>query len=145
MEGVAEKAFELNAEKVVIVDRWKGGPGKIQLFKIGEKGLKAVSPLIYLADVKFRRDFGKTAPRWRRIKSLAIAHSTKASLDVKKFENALSQFFAVPIIGETNKEEYNTLMQISTNTANHIIVTFKLVPEYVEVGPRLRISHLIWS
>ena len=32
-DGVAEKAIELEANRVILVDRWHGGPGKINLFQ----------------------------------------------------------------------------------------------------------------
>jgi hypothetical protein len=36
-------------------------------------------------------------------------------------------------------------MQITTNSAGELIVTFRLLPENMEIGPRIRISHLIWD
>lgn len=147
LEGIAEKALELDAEKVMIIDRWKGGSGKMQLFKISEKGLDAVSPIIYLGGIKLRRDFMENTTRGRRIKSIAITVSPKPLLETKKFGNALSDFFIVPILSpeEAVDKNYDAAMQISTDPSNHIIVTFKLIPELVEVGPQIRISHLIGS
>lgn len=147
LEGIAEKALELDAEKVMIVERWKGDSGKIQLFRISEKGLDAVPPLIYLRGIKLRRDFGENMPRERRVKSIAITVSPKPLLDTKKFENALSEFFSIPILSleEAVDKKYDAAMQISTDPSNHIIITFRLIPELVEVGPQIRISHLIWK
>ena len=38
LDGLAEKAIELEADKVVVVDRWHGGPGKFNLFYISNLG-----------------------------------------------------------------------------------------------------------
>ena len=46
---------------------------------------------------------------------------------------------------EAVDKKYEVVMQISTDSSNYIIVTFKLIPELVEVGPQIKISHLIWS
>ena len=32
LDGVAERALEFGADHVIIIDRWKGGPGEIQFF-----------------------------------------------------------------------------------------------------------------
>jgi len=147
LEGVAEKALELDAEKVMIIERWKGDSGKIQFFRIGEKGLDAVPPLIHLRGITLRRDFGENMLRERRVKSMAITVSPKPLLEIEKFGNVLSEFFSIPILSfqEAVDKKYDVAMQISTDPSNHIIVTFKLIPELVEVGPQIKISHLIWE
>jgi rRNA maturation protein Rpf1 len=147
LEGVAEKALELDAEKATIVERWKGGMGKIRFFRISKKGLHSVPPLIYIRGVKLRRDFGENTMKRRRMKSLAVASSRTAPLKVKRLENALSEFFNIPILpfDEVTNKKCDIAMQISTDQSNSVIVTFKLVPELVEAGPQIRISHLVWE
>jgi rRNA maturation protein Rpf1 len=147
LEGVAEKALELDAEKVVIVDRWRGGTGKIQFFRISRRGLDVLPPLIYVKSVKLRRDFGENAARRRRIKSIAITASQRSSSEVKRLENVLSEFFGVPVLSlkEIYNREFDAAMQVLADQSNCIIITFKLIPELVEVGPQIRISHLVWE
>jgi hypothetical protein len=145
LEGIAAKALELNAEKVVIVDRWKGGPGKIELYKFDGKELHPIPPLIYLRGVKFRREF-RTMPKGRRIKSTAMVTSPRPSQDVCRLEKALSDFFSIPMFSNENEcGGFDALMKITASQAGELAVTFKLLPENVEIGPRMRISHLIWD
>jgi len=147
LEGIAEKELELNAEKVMVVDRWKGGPGKVEFFEVRQGGLEGVFPTIYLRSVKFRRDFGEKMLRGRRIRSVAMAVSPKENFEVKKTEKALSAFFGVPTLSleEAVNGKYDIVMQILTDSSNSIIITFRLVPELVEVGPRIEISYLVWE
>lgn len=147
LEEVAEKALELDAEKVMIVGRWREGPGKIWLFRISEKGLDAVPPLIYVKAVKLRRDFGENMPRGRRMKSVAITRSQKTLYAIKRLEKALSEFFNVPILSlkEIRNKEFDAAMWILADSSNRIIITFKLIPELVKVGPQIEISHLVWE
>ena len=146
LEGVAEKALEVNAEKVLIVERWKGGPGKIQFFNVSEKGLRLIPPLIYLKRVKLQREFPEAKPKGRGIKSLALAVSRSLSVEVKKLEDALSKFFGIQIVSyEESVKGYDALMQIMPEQQGFLAVTFRLIPEMVEVGPRIGISHLIWE
>jgi len=147
LEGVAEKALELDAEKVMIVERWKLGMGKIRFFGISEKGLGNVPPLIHIASVKLRRDFGGNMKKRRRMKSLVVASSRKVPLKVKRLENALSGFFSIPTLpfNEVTSEKCDIAMQILTDQSNNVIITFKLVPGFVEAGPQIRISRLVWK
>jgi rRNA maturation protein Rpf1 len=146
LEGIAEKASELNIEKVMLVDRWKGGPGKIQLFKVGQGGLEGVSPIIYLCSVKFRRDFGEKMSKGR-INSVAMVVSSSKNFEVKKTETALSAFFEIPTLSieEAVNSKYNIVMQVLADSSNCVTITFRLVPELVEVGPWMEISHLVWE
>lgn len=147
LDGVAEKALELDAEKVMIVGRWRGRPGKIQLFRIGKEGLNVVPPLVYVKGVKLRRDLGGDMPTRRRVKSVAIVAPQKRFSEVRRFGDVLSGFFDVPVLSlkEVYNREFDAVLQISADSSNHMIVMFKLVPELVDIGPHIRISHLVWE
>jgi rRNA maturation protein Rpf1 len=147
LEGIAEKALELGVEKVMIVDRWKGEPGKMEFFELRQGDLESTPPIIHLCGIKFRRDFGEKMPKERRIKSVAMAVSSKENFEVKKTEKALSAFFGVPTLSleEAVNGKYDIVMQILTYSSNCITITFRLVPELAEVGPRIGISYLVWE
>ena len=145
--GVAEKALELDAEKAIIIGRWRGDSGKIRFFRTSAKGLDVIPPLIYIKGVKLRRDFEENAPRGRRLKSVAITASKTSSLEGEKLENALSEFFNIPVFSleEIHDRKIDAAMQISADPPNRMIITFKLIPDLVEVGPQIRVSHLVWE
>lgn len=147
IEGIAEKSLEHSAEKVMIIERWKFGLGKIQLFNLKPEGLKKVPPTIYLRNAKFRRNLAEEMMKGRRIKSLAIAASPHGNSEVKKLEKALSDFFAIPIFSlkEAINRKCDAAMQIKTSPRKDLIITFMLLPELVEVGPQIWVSHIDWS
>ena len=147
LEGTAEKTLELGAEKVMIVERWKKGLGKIRFFTISEKGLNAVPPVVYIGGLKLRRDFREKMPKGRRIKSLAVASSWNVPLEVRRIENVLSEFFNISILSfdEAVNRKCDAVIQISADRPNRIIITFMILPRLVEIGPQIRISHLIWE
>ena len=147
LEGLAEKALKYNANKVIIVDRWKGGPGKIQFFYLDAEGLKATPPLVYLQGVKFRRDFRENMPRGRRIRNIAVKPSLNQDVERKKFEEMLANFFEIPFLSvdEAVKNGYDAIMQISQEALNRTKIAFMLLPEQVEIGPQIIVSHLIWE
>jgi U3 small nucleolar ribonucleoprotein protein IMP4 len=146
LKEVAEKALESNAEKIIMVDRWKAGPGKIQFFKIERVNLKPTPPLIYLMGVKLRREFAEAPLKGRRIKSIFIAASS-ASPEVEKLERALSKFLEVPLISIDSpyKEGFDALIEVGKELSGYITVKVRLIPDLFEVGPRMNISHIIWK
>lgn len=147
LDGVAEKAIGLDAEKVIAIGKWRGDLGKIRFFRIGEKGLDAIPPLICVKGVRLRRDFEENVSRERKMKFVAIAASERTSSEVKRLENVLSEFFNIPVFSlkEIYDRNFDAAMQISADAPNRIIITFKLIPELVEVGPQIRVSHLVWE
>ena len=78
LDGVAEKAIELEADRVVVVDRWHGGPGKINLFQISSTGLKPVPPLMLIGKIRLRRELNEGR---RSVRSSAIHWSLKIQLN----------------------------------------------------------------
>ncbi|MEM4521422.1 MAG: hypothetical protein QXF23_06855, partial [Candidatus Bathyarchaeia archaeon] len=54
---VAEKAAQMGSDRFIIVDRWKGGPGRIRLFRITDEGFEESPPRLYRSGVKLRREF----------------------------------------------------------------------------------------
>lgn len=140
---VAEKALENNAGKVIIVDRWKGGPGKINLFKVNSEGLEAVAPLIYLKGVRLQRTFGRA--RVKPVHSLALVLPEKTN-EMFRLGKALSNFLGIPTLSmEKAAENFQAAMIFSLDSAKRTRVSFILLPERVEVGPRMTLSHVIWE
>lgn len=146
IDGIAEKALECNADRVVIVSRWKGRLGKIELYKIGAAGLAPFPPVVYVKNIKLQREFeGKR--RGSRIKSLAIILSSEAPSEARKIAKAFSEFFKIPLLSveQAVTEGYQASMHVSLDSLNRSQLTFLLLPQKVELGPRITISHLLWS
>lgn len=147
LDGIAERALESNAEKIMIISRWKKGLGKIGFFEVDKKGLNAVPPLIYVKEVELRKDFRENMSRGRRVKSAVITASQETFSGIKRLGDALSEFFNVSILPlkEGYDRKFDVVIQISAGSPNRIIIMFKLVPELVEIGPQIVISHLVWE
>jgi len=142
--GVAEKALENNAEKAIIVDRWKGGPGKIRFFNVDSTGLNAVPPLIYVRGIKLQRDFRKT--RVEPVRSLAITLPKEKSNQISKIAGFLSDFLHIPILSfKEASSSYQAILHITTDITQRVQITFFLWPEKIEIGPRITVSHVVWT
>ena len=143
LDGIAEKALEFNADRVIIIDRWNGRPTKIELFCMGPAGLTPVPPLIYFASIRFQREF---EAKIKSVKSLTITTSTENSPGAMKIAESLSSFLKIPLLSMENAaSKHQVSMHVSSNTSRHLQITFMLFPKRVEVGPRITVSHVVWE
>jgi rRNA maturation protein Rpf1 len=146
LNALAEKALELGANRIVIIDRWKGGPGKIEFFQIRER-LHQVPPLIYLKGVKLRREFDTKV---KRVQAYAIVICNEENEELQKISDAISEFLQLPqkqenALKKLKFRKRRTIFCIEKNKEMQIRFTFRLLPQLTEVGPRIRLSHLIWE
>jgi rRNA maturation protein Rpf1 len=133
MDEVAEKALECDADRAFIVDRWQGGPGKIEFFHVGVEGLVPVPPILYVAGIRLQREFAPV--RLKPVDSVAVAQSVNNSLEIS---DSLSKFFNLPALPEKEAlSDYQVAMHISQDLARRIQITFMLLPQKVEIGPRI--------
>jgi len=144
LDGVAEKALECAAERVVVVDRWRGGSGEIELFKVSQDGLMPVPPVIFVSGMRLRREFWEA--KSRRVGSLAVTAPSSSEKGVFEVAEALSNFFGIPFLSlDEAVSRCNTAMHFSVDSRGRVQFTFLLLPQKVEIGPRVTISNTAWE
>ena len=144
LDGIAEKALEFNADRVIIVDRWKGGPGKIKLFQAGPEGLILVPPLIFVGGIRLQREL--EGVRAKPVRSLTITTSHEKSPQVAKIAESLSGFLNVPASTmDVAASRYEAAMHVSSGASAQIQITFMLLPQAMEIGPRITVSRVVWE
>jgi len=139
--NVAEKAIDMGINKVVIIDRWKGRPGRMRFFEVKDK-LSSIPPLLYIRGVKFRRDFkvkGRLSPN--------VFIEDSESTEIKRLSEMFSKFFELPKVKLKKIDDLHrfTVMRLASDSDDMIRISFFQMPENVEVGPRVRISHVVWE
>lgn len=141
MNRVAEKALEYNLDYVAIVDRWQGNPDKIKFFRIDKSGLVPVPPILYIADIRLQREFATKKPRTTY--SVAIIKQFDASMAIV---DALSKILHIPVLSEKEAiGNYLVAMQISCDATHRIQMTFMLLTQKVEIGPRVSLRRISWE
>lgn len=142
---VAEKSVQLNAEKFAIIDRWKGGPGRIRFFRITGEGFREEPPRLYISGVKLRREF-KTSVRRESFNLIFIDASETMNSDIEKLKSSLSEFFELPILDLGPETiDYEAYMRIAAGEDCWAYISFFLLPRKIEIGPRIKISHVVWN
>ncbi len=144
LDGIAERASECHADRVIVVDRWRGGPGKIELFRTGPEGLIPVSPLMYIAGIRLQKEVqtAKTKP----IRSVAMTMPIEKTPQETKIRESLSKFLGIPVSSISEAvSSCSAAMHISHNDSHQTQITFMLPFENVEIGPRITLSHVVWE
>jgi len=142
---VAERAAQFNAKKFIIVDRWKGGPGRIRLFRITDEGFGEEPPRLYISGVKLRREF-KASVQEKNFNSLFIEMHETANPYIEKLKLSLSEFLEIPIFKLGSETlNYEAYMRITSGEDCLAHISFFLLPGKIEVGPRIKISHVVWD
>ena len=143
LDGIAERAVELNSDRIVVIDRWKGGPGKIKLFRIEPTGLFSVPPLMYVAGVRLQREF---EAKTKHVRSLVVTTEPENPPETVRIAECLSDFFNLPRLSiDEAAAKYQASMRISLNASRRTQITFMLFPQMVEIGPRITLSKLVWE
>jgi len=143
IDGIAEKALEIDADQVVVVNRWKGGPGKIEFFKAGSEGLTPVFPILYVVSIRLQREFDV---RIGSVQSLAVTMSPECSSEATKTAESLANFFSIPFLPKGKIPlKRRVSMHFSSDASRRTQLTFVLLPKFIEAGPRIIISHAVWE
>lgn len=140
MERIFEKALELGAENIMIVSRWKGGPVKIELYKLGRGGLGFIPPIIYLASFRTRGEYPK---KLRRLKNIVITVSPNSSERIRKTAQTFARFFNLPII-ESSPPQYQSSIHFSPDDIYEAKVSVTSPSTERDVGPSFIIRYTDW-
>lgn len=143
VDGIAEKAAELNANRIVIIDRWRSGFGKINLLRMETTDLIPVPPFIYVTGVRLQREFETMT---KRVRSLVVTTKLENPPETTKIAEHLSNFFNLPrlLVGEA-ATKYRASMHITPDALGRTQITFMLLPQMIEIGPRITLSALVWE
>jgi len=143
LDGIAERAIELEADRVVVIDRWRGGLGKINLFRISSTGLTSVPPLMLIRGIRLRREFKEGT---RRVRSSVITTEPEDSPELIRIAGRMSQYFDLPVLSvDEAARKYGASMHFSFDSSRRLQITFMRLQRMVEIGPRVTLSKLVWK
>ena len=143
LDGVAEKAIEVDADKVVVVDRWHGGPGKVSLFQLSSNGLEPIPPLMLIKSIRLRRELNEGM---RGAISSAITLEPEDSPELTRMAEHLSKYFGLPVLPlDKASKSHRASMHFSFDSSRRIQFTFMFLCRMVEIGPRVTLSKLVWD
>ena len=135
IEGVYEKALENNADRIIIIERWKGGPGRIKLYTL--PFTSEAFTTLHLSGVKLQDEVGQR----KTIRGdLVVTLGKNASLSAKNLADTLSKFLRTPLLGEPTTG-IKASIHFSSLQTGKVKISFTMPPMVNEVGPTLIVEN----
>ncbi len=138
---VFDRVLDEETAKLILVERWKGGPGRIHFYQITPEASQRLLSLI-LGGVKTQIDFG----RRRRLPSkLVVTVADDSPRDVLRLAQFLASFLMIPLAPSTPKEPATPVLRISPSPDHEARIQVHVPPSGREVGPRLIVTKAVWE
>lgn len=137
VERLVQDLTARGVEKMITVYRRKGGPGRIELYRVLENALERVPPTMILSGVRLRREYGVKG-------KFTVGGITVSQRDgeAMKFAESLASFLGLPVVEEP--EKLRTSLHLTRSDHGLTIVVTSPAADR-EVGPMIEISRLFWS
>jgi len=140
LQKLVDEALAIGQDRLLLLKRWKGNPGKMEFITLAPK-VQRLFPVVYLHSVVTQRELGRARVGSSTIESVVVESENS---EVERLADALSQFLGI----EKRRQETvegRIYMSLEESLGHLAMITFKKCPEYIEIGPRLVIRHLVWS
>lgn len=136
-DGVSEKAFELGADRMIIVERWKGGPRDIKLYSTPY--MSEVPLTLYLSGSKTQDEFGR---RITVSKNLIVTVERNALPHVEDLANLFAKFLCIPLFEEPLKcTDFKASAHFSS-IGSDVKIAFTMPPIIREIGPLFTVKYV---
>jgi len=142
IKDLAELALNLKAKHVLVVNRWKGGPGKIEFYRVLKDKLEPIPPILYVKGVRLQREY-KIFWRKLRIRCRSLAIVQPKDVEFKKLAEVLSKVFNAPIVSEGEKENFQVYVRIFKDLNQRTKITFFSSLHKQEIGPSLYLRKVV--
>ena len=140
-EEVVEQARMARADRVMFLQRWKGGPGKIELYELNS-GVDLFFPVIYLASTQHQNEL---QGRIHETKRLVIVKPQVDGEELTHLSESLSTFLDTPLVEREQAVKDFEIGMTFGKINSHLAMSFEILSNNTEIGPRLVIKNLIWS
>jgi len=141
LDDLGRRLFEEGLEWVLVVQRWHGGPGRVDFLKVEANSLTRLPPSMLLKAVKLRREY---TPRVNCV-AQAITCDPEVSVVTRRFVHHLSKVLDLAESALPADPELGSSFHIREIGGGSFLLTVTSPPAETDVGPRLVVSRLIWG
>ncbi len=152
LEGVALRAIELGADRIILVSVYKGNPGKMHFFEVSSETFKRLGPDMLLAGVKLQRDLGIRS--LRRHNSLGVVTTGSANNEIRKLADALGYILKSEVYVLDSMERaadlreekgLELILKVEEDRRSLAALSFYSLLNEKIVGPIIRVKKLFWE
>ena len=141
LQGVVEEALTLGADRLIFLERWKGAPGKVELYTL-KPSVQRSFPIIYLSSVKLQEELnGRGSVKGRLLAILP----EDADPELKRFGEALAGFLRILLETKLEAKGASGALVLGRTSESRVSMTFERLSDGAEIGPRLIVKNLVWT
>lgn len=141
LDGLTARFLEEGVSHAMVLYRWRGGPGRIDFFKVDSTGLSQMAPSLLISRVRLRREY----PHRERHTAQGISCERDSSAGTKTLWQRLSEVLELPRVESITDAKIAATIHVSEKTGGSIDVAVTSPPGICEVGPTLTILKLLWD
>jgi rRNA maturation protein Rpf1 len=141
LDDLGKRFLNESLDYAVVLQRWQGGPGRMDFFKVGPEDLTMLPPSILIRAVKLQREYshrGKNAAQ-------AITCGVKSSEATRRLVRHLSMVLGLSESALRANPEARSTLHVGEIEDGSVVLGFKSPPAEGEVGPALLVSKMIWD
>jgi len=141
LDELGRRLMNDGSDYAVMLQRWHGGPGGIDFYKVQADGLSLLPPSLVLKGVKLKREH--TNPR--RGIAQAVTCDQKISEASQRLMRTLCTVLALPESKPPLSPKIKTTLHIGDVTGGTIRIAVTSPPGQIEIGPSILVSRLVWD
>lgn len=136
---LATAARRLGSNQILVVSRWMGGPGRIELLRL-DSNLAFLFSTLYLKEVRLQREY--TTHRAPKAEIVTIPRNLRP--DTARFARWYSELFGMRLLDSEAAGNHKASIHV-TDDPHTIRVTLTSPPAEMEIGPSFTIRQINWK
>lgn len=140
-QELMSRLYQEGLAQAVVVYRWHGGPGRLDLFSVQPNGISAIRASALLKGARLKREYHNR----RNYVARAITCDQIVSEETRKFCHVLSDVLKLPEVDCSKNHQVKTTLHVNELPDRTIQVAVTSPAGICEVGPKLLISRLLWN
>ncbi len=139
LDEVFRRALENGLNRALILQRWHGAPGRIDLYEVLPSGTGKLVLSATVRSARLRRECGTRGGSYAS--SISIASHERSPAD--RFSRVLSKFTELPILDSSlaGRDSFH----VSLNAKGEVQIGLLSSSETRETGLQLRLSKISWT
>lgn len=142
LSSIVKKAYELEKHWVILVERWKGGPGKIRFIEAKPEGPRWVDPTLFIRGIRLRRDQGMGRTKWSPAGGILFDSSNHPCCVLASLMASITGLRPSPI---GSLAQSKTALMITRCQGCSAKMTIVRTDSFAELGPTIYIDRLHYS
>jgi rRNA maturation protein Rpf1 len=139
LQGLKEHALSRGVDRLIVVERRKGGPGLLRFYQFSPGGVWQMPLTVSLGGVTTQDDIGRRI----RLHCEAVTITEVLNGQLDKIAAALARFLKVPVIRAPMAPSHHASLDVSSHSKYVATLSFSAPSTGLDSGPTLVVKRAI--